>query len=130
MTNRSRQPLGYIKSGVVALGLIAVTVGCQGPRALQGSFIGYSAAYAEISNEQMLLNLARSANSSCTSLAWAMARALAVALLTDALAYWSWMPKARSAPSIEMREKRAADCIAVEAKSARGLAMVGIAMCP
>lgn len=45
------------------MGLIAVTVGCQGPRALQGSFIGYSAAYAEISNEQMLLNLARSANS-------------------------------------------------------------------
>lgn len=47
---------------VLLSGLLSITVGCQGPRAMKSEFIEYSHAYAETSNQQMLLNLARRAN--------------------------------------------------------------------
>lgn len=46
---------------LAALGIF-VLCGCQGPRMMHSSFVEYSQAYAQTSNQQMLLNLARRAN--------------------------------------------------------------------
>lgn len=45
--------------GLAATGLLS---GCMSPVALDQSFIGYAETYADVTNEQMLLNLARRAN--------------------------------------------------------------------
>src|SRR4051812_36771692 len=48
---------------LLLLSFVLLTVlGCQGPRAMKSEFIDYSHVYADTSNQQMLLNLARRAN--------------------------------------------------------------------
>ena len=42
--------------------LLLLLASCRGPSAMMGTFIDYSQAYAETSNQQILLNLARRAN--------------------------------------------------------------------
>ena len=55
----SRPSLRLLAS-LVAAGLFAA--GCQGPATIRRVFVDYSQAYADVSNQQMLLNLARRAN--------------------------------------------------------------------
>lgn len=44
------------------VGACLLLAGCRGPTAMRSSFRDYSEAYADLSNEQLLLNLARRAN--------------------------------------------------------------------
>ncbi len=57
-----RTPLSWLTRFVAMFALLFLTA-CRGPSMMTGTFIDYSQAYAETSNQQMLLNLARRANS-------------------------------------------------------------------
>lgn len=52
---------GNLTRTVSSLLAVAIVSGCSGP-ALKGSFLTYSSVYAEASNHQLLLNLARASN--------------------------------------------------------------------